>query len=170
VHPDTRFIEELGLCRGQVRIDLAVVNGVLHGYEIKSDRDRLDRLSSQAEVYGMVVDCATIVVGPRHLEEVLRMVPDWWGVLQVIGAGDSVRIEAVRSSRENPGQVSRAVAELLWREEALALLESRRAAHGVRTKPKAAVWDRVCEAFDLSEIAAAVRDRLKSRAKSSAPA
>lgn len=35
---DTVVIEELGLCRGQVRVDVSVVNGLLHGYEIKSDR------------------------------------------------------------------------------------------------------------------------------------
>lgn len=168
-HPDTCFIDELGLCRGQVRVDLAVVNGALHGYEIKSDRDRLDRLRSQVEVYGMVVDRATIVVGPKHLEEAIGIVPSWWGVLQVL-ADASVRLESVRPSRENPAQVARAIAELLWRDEALALLESRRAAHGVRSKPRPAVWDRVCETFDLSEVATAVRERLKSRAERSAPA
>lgn len=41
---DTVVIEELGLCRGQVRVDVSVVNGLLHGYEIKSDRDSLRRL------------------------------------------------------------------------------------------------------------------------------
>ena len=49
---DTVVIEELGLCRGQVRVDVAVVNGLLHGYEIKSDRDSLRRLGVQVEVYG----------------------------------------------------------------------------------------------------------------------
>ena len=34
-------VEELGVCRGRVRVDVAVVNGTLHGYEIKSDRDSL---------------------------------------------------------------------------------------------------------------------------------
>ena len=42
--PGTLLIEELGLCQGQARIDLATVSGVLHGYEIKSPRDRLTRV------------------------------------------------------------------------------------------------------------------------------
>ena len=67
----TVFIEELGLCRGQVRVDLSVVNGLLHGYEIKSDRDSLRRLSGQVELYGKVFDRATLVVGERHLAEAL---------------------------------------------------------------------------------------------------
>ena len=55
-HPDTLLIEELGLCQGQARIDLATVSGVLHGYEIKSNRDRLTRLASQAATYSRVLD------------------------------------------------------------------------------------------------------------------
>src|SRR5262249_26817602 len=59
---DTVLIEELGLCRGRVRVDVAVVNGLLHGYEIKSDRDSLRRLAGQVEVYGKVLDRATLVI------------------------------------------------------------------------------------------------------------
>ena len=69
--PDTVFIEEFGICRGQGRIDLAVVNSFLHGYEIKSDRDSLRRLDNQIELYSKVLDRATIVVGKRHLSEAL---------------------------------------------------------------------------------------------------
>ena len=46
---DTLIIHELGVCSGDARIDLAVVNGKLHGYEIKSDADTLKRLPAQAE-------------------------------------------------------------------------------------------------------------------------
>jgi len=53
---DTVFIEEFGICRGQGRIDLAVVNSLFHGYEIKSDRDSLRRLDSQVELYSKVLD------------------------------------------------------------------------------------------------------------------
>ena len=61
--PDTILIEELGLCQGRARIDLATVSGVLHGYEIKSPRDRLSRLASQAATYCRVLDRVTLVVG-----------------------------------------------------------------------------------------------------------
>ena len=43
----TRVFEELGLCQGDARVDVAVVNGSIHGFEIKSERDSLDRLSNQ---------------------------------------------------------------------------------------------------------------------------
>jgi hypothetical protein len=44
-------------------------------------------------------------------------------------------------------------------------LEQRDAARGVRGKPRPVVWDRVCEHFGVEEIAAAVRSRLKVRAR-----
>jgi hypothetical protein len=43
-------VEELGLNQGDARIDVAVVNGHLHGYEIKSDRDSLRRFHRQERV------------------------------------------------------------------------------------------------------------------------
>ena len=165
--PGTVLIEELGLCRGQVRVDLAVVNGTLHGYEIKSDRDRLHRLPSQVEVYGRVMDRATVVVGGKHLGDVVRILPPWWGVLRAFGTGGRVSIEPVRPSQPNPGRAPRALAELLWRDQALALLETRQAADGVRSKPRPVIWDRLCEVFDVGEIAEAVRGQLKSRAEDS---
>ena len=58
LHPwdsNTRIVEELGLCQGVARVDLAVVNGTIHGYEIKSERDTLTRLSGQAEIYNHII-------------------------------------------------------------------------------------------------------------------
>ena len=68
------MVDELGVCRGQVRIDVAVVNGRFHGYEIKSDRDSLRRLDGQVDLYSKVLDRATIVVGDRHFTEALNTV------------------------------------------------------------------------------------------------
>ena len=41
---------------------------------------------------------------------------------------------------------------------------------GVRSKPRPAVWDRVCEALDLTQIRSAVRHRLMARAATAASA
>jgi hypothetical protein len=41
---DTRIVEEMGVWSGSVRIDIAIINGHLSGYELKSDRDTLERL------------------------------------------------------------------------------------------------------------------------------
>lgn len=163
---DTVVIEELGVCRGQVRIDLAVVNGVFHGYEIKSDRDSLRRLDRQVELYSKVLDYVTLVVGDRHLAAALDAVPSWWGVLRVHPNQNGPRFDVLREERKNPHRDPRSLVELLWLDDAIALLAQRDAARGVRGKPRRTVWDRVCEHFELEEIAEAVRDHLKTRATS----
>lgn len=166
----TVFIEELGLCRGKVRVDLSVVNGLLHGYEIKSDRDSLRRLSSQVELYGKVFDRATLVVGERHLDEALDNVPEWWGILLARQSAKKLQIKTVRSTRSNPKKDPRALVELLWLNDALSMLEERDAARGFRGKARWIVWDRVCEVCSLNEIARAVRKQLKARSKKQVPA
>lgn len=167
--PDTILVEELGFCRGRARIDLAVVNGQLHGYEIKSDRDSLRRLSSQIDLYGKVLDLATLVVGERHLREAAEMLPAWWSILRVDTSSTGPRFRTLRRGRENPDQDPRSLVELIWLDEAVALLEQRDAARGVRGKPRRVVWDRLCEHFALEEIAETVRCRLKARVAPEAP-
>ena len=61
--PDTKIIDEMGLNLGSSIIDIAVVNGNMLGYEIKSDRDTLNRLNSQIEQYNKVFDYLNIVTG-----------------------------------------------------------------------------------------------------------
>lgn len=61
----TLYRDELGICLGETRMDLAAINGQISGYEIKSDRDRIDRLARQMELYGRVVDTAVLVTEER---------------------------------------------------------------------------------------------------------
>src|SRR5713101_199447 len=79
--PTALILDELGVCCGRVRADMAVVNGELKGFEIKSDQDTLLRLRSQASVYCRVFDTISIVVAARHLEKTRKIVPAWWGIL-----------------------------------------------------------------------------------------
>ncbi len=169
-HAGAVVLDELGFCRGQMRIDLAVVDDLLHGYEIKSDRDSLRRLGGQVERYGRVLDRATLVVGDHHLTDALDIVPVWWGVLGIRLGRNAPRFVIVRRARKNPQRDARSLVELLWLDDAIALLEQRGAVRGVRGKPRRMVWDRVCEHFDVDEIAAATRAQLKARAAQRAPA
>jgi hypothetical protein len=160
---DGELIEELGICCGQVRVDLALVNGSIHGYEIKSDRDSLRRLTIQAKFYGRVLDRMTLVVGERHLAQARQMVPDWWEIQLAKPSEPTPTIRTIRRGRQNYGRTKRALAELLWREDAISLLEEKNAAHGVKSKPRSFVWDRVGKLFKLDEIAQAVRNGLRAK-------
>jgi len=158
---NTVFVEELGLCRGTVRADLTVVNGSIHGYEIKSDRDSLRRLAHQASIYGRVFDRATLVVGDRFLSAA-DILPAWWGILHARQTSKGLEFRTIRKARLNRHKDPRALVELLWSDQALAILEQRGAARGVRTKARRFVWDRVCAELSVREISDAVRAHLKT--------
>ncbi len=157
-------VQELGLCRSEVLVDVAVVNGRLHGFEIKSDFDTLRRLEGQARTYGLVLDRATLVVGARHLERARSLVPDWWGLMLVEGDGPKPAVSSIRPPADNPARCARALAELLWMNETRVLLERRGAIRGCSGKPRRVLWDRLCEVYSLREIASFVRAQLKVRA------
>lgn len=161
---DTRIVDELGVCQGAVRVDVAVINGKLHGYEIKSERDTLERLPTQQAAYSRVFDRMTIVVGHSHAAKAREAIPPWWEV-QVADAvfGGGVTLDVVRRGSENPCVEADALVQLLWRNEALQLLELSGGAEGMRSKPRKAIWQRLTQALTLHELQAAVRATLKAR-------
>lgn len=157
-----KIVNEMGLCLGATRVDVAVINGSLHGYEIKSDRDTLNRLAAQVELYGKVLDFSTIVCGPRYLAKVESMVPRWWGIVEVCGAGRREPTLRVRRDRNrNPSCDALSVAQLLWRDEAAAALIGR--GEIVRSREtRWNLWDRLAE-WPIDELQSCVRERLTVR-------
>lgn len=162
--PETRIIDELGLQHGLARIDIAMVNGIVHGFELKSDQDNLKRLPHQIQIYNSVLDKVTLVVGLRHAREATRLVPDWWGIkIATVASRGAFEFESYRVARTNPSLDPLSVSKLLWREEALILLDELGEAEHVRRKARAMVYARLAEVADLASIRERVRRQLKSR-------
>ena len=159
------FIDELGLCQGSARMDLAVVNGQLHGYEIKSERDNLRRLRAQSALYSRVFDRVTLVCSERHVYKALDIIPDWWEVLRILHTNQGITFKLFRRGRKNPQKNARALVEFLWLEEAVALLGQHDALRGLRGKPRAILWDRLCDMLGPEEVAAVVCAHLKATAE-----
>lgn len=65
----------MAVCDGVSRIDIAVANGNLCGYEIKSDADTSDRLSSQSESYCKTFDKMFIVAGEKYRDAIYEYIP-----------------------------------------------------------------------------------------------
>lgn len=162
---DTLVLDELGLRHGAARIDLVVVNHQLHGYEIKSDLDSLRRLPDQIKAYNSVMDRVTLVVGYRHAYDALRMVPEWWGVrlAETKKRSGTVVLSNARPPRDNPRVDLNAVVALLWRNEALAILEEMGATRGIRSKPRTEIYERLIEVSEPDHLRFRIRQQLKSR-------
>jgi hypothetical protein len=162
--PDTLILDELGLCQGSVRIDMAVVNGALHGYEIKSERDTLERLPHQQASYSKVFDEVTIVVGQCYLSCIRDHVPVWWGiVLAVPDRSGTARLVSKRKAKRNPRVDAYAVAQLLWRDETLELLSEIGTLDGLRSKPRKFLWQALADQLPLNDLRTKVREKLVSR-------
>jgi len=162
--PNAFLLEEFGVHHGSARIDLVIVNGLLHGFELKSDSDTLDRLPDQIRLYSSVFDRVTLVVGYRHAYAALKMVPEWWGVkLAHVGQRGAIRIADARSARRNPNQDPLSLASLLWRGEALQLLSQVYTVDGHRSKRRSVIYRRLSEITDADTIRAFVMECLRLR-------
>lgn len=161
--PDTLIRHEVGICAGKRRIDVALVNGELAGYEIKSDVDTLSRLEGQAEAYSNVLDRAILVTTERHLLDALNKIPDWWGVLVVHIERDNMQLNAFRQSGMNKKHDAFSLAQLLWKDEALTELRSRELGRGLANKARYYVWEALADALTVDELRSIIRGRLKAR-------
>jgi len=160
--PDTAIIDELSLCEGDARVDLAVVNGSFSGYEIKSDRDTLARLPNQLAAYELCFDTMTIVVGQRHVHECLGTLPHSWGIWEAVSTSEGVKFGCWREPSNNPNITPERVVQLLWKSEA------RDALLGMGMKPpsKASrrdLWALLVKAVPAHELFRMVRNHIRAR-------
>lgn len=155
------IVEEFG-CK-TARADVAVINGFLHAYEIKSDSDSLDRLPSQIDAYQGVFEYVTLICGRRLLERARTAIPKWWGLQRAEFRDGGVLIHELRTAKPNPNQNPFAVARMLWKTEALAVL--RRFGHrGVTSRCTAdEVWNAVAAHVPIAELTNEVRQAIKAR-------
>jgi hypothetical protein len=162
---ETRIVDEFPVCSGQRRVDVAVVNGELAGYEIKSDVDKLLRLAGQSATYAQVFDRMWLVVGQHHCDEAMAAVPDWWGVhLAEAASGRVVLTELRTAERNRDEQDPVAIARLLWRDEALALLDEFAVGdRKLRRGSKRHMHTALADALDLETLKARVRATLQAR-------
>lgn len=163
--PNTLIIDELGLCQGVSRIDIAVINGRILGYEIKSGKDTLERLPVQIEIYNKVFDEITIVTCENHSRKVMDLIPEWWGIYLVGKAeNDPIGFIELRSPKNNPSIDLFSIAQLLWRNESITILKRRGFAKGIISKPRFEAWGRLVKNLNPDELKKSVRDQLRIRA------
>jgi hypothetical protein len=155
------IVEEFG-CKS-ARADVAVINGSLHAYEIKSDSDSLERLPSQVEAYRGIFEYVTLVCGRRLLDRARWTVPDWWGLQKAEYRGGRVILRQLRAPKLNPSQDLLALARMLWKNEALACL--RKYGHKVVTSRNSAseVSRAVADHIPVSLLSDEVRHAIKAR-------
>ena len=162
--PDTLVIDELGLEHGKCRADIAVINGHLEGFEVKSNADTLQRLHHQIISYNAVFDHSSIVVEDRYLDDAIHIVPNWWGIIQAIGSyREELQFKVIRPSIQNTNTDDYAVAQLLWRNEAQEILFNLGVMRSQLRQKRSILYRAIIEMMDADELRNVVRQYLKKR-------
>ena len=162
-HKNTILVQELGLFQGKSRIDIAVINGSLYGYEIKSDSDNLLRLDNQLQAYSKVFDYLTLVVGSSHYTEIKKNIPAWCGLYIAKFSSNQIELKKIRSPKKNILVDAQAIVQLLWREEALNILKNSNLHKGLSKALRSKVWTRLITSTSLNDLKKIIRHALLSR-------
>lgn len=161
---DSLLVPELDVCGGTARVDLAVINGRLHGFEIKSQQDNLERLPFQSEQYNKVFDTMTAVVTDCHVNRVYDIVPAWWGVYVATETNERLGLTWDRQPQTNLNIDKFQLARLLWRDELLQLLaQTARITSRVKSKSRPQLARLLCESISEEVLRKGVRATLKRR-------
>jgi len=122
-NPSRAFlVEEMAVCSGRARIDLAVIGDRLTGIEIKGPRDSVTRLPGQVKAYSQCFDHVVLIVDESLATKAGALIPDWWGLIAGRQVDGRIRYRLLRPLETNPSLNLEKVLSLLWREEIDALL------------------------------------------------
>ena len=162
---DAVLINEMVYANWSRRADLAVANGHLHAFEIKSDFDSLRRLEGQIAIYLERFDKLTVVVAPKYLSSVLEMTPPQVAVWCALEEESGVRIKVVRAGRKQRVENRDVLIDYLLRDELYCFLST----HGIQVRRSDSRSHLVSLARmePLSKLRAYVLHALKERYKES---
>ncbi|WP_224405972.1 sce7726 family protein [Afifella sp. IM 167] len=163
-HPDdgsTELLQELKMPRPSARIDLAMVNGELVGFEIKSDADTLGRLNVQVPAFSRFFDRVSIVTTRKHLRATRTRIPHWWGIILYEGnCGGEFRVK--RLAKRNRRVDVRSLLYALSKQE-IAEVGRRAGSPIVHSITKDAMVECTIRVISERDICAHVRDVIRCR-------
>ena len=161
---NTLVVDELGLNHGKNRADIAVINGFLVGYEIKSDNDSLVRLEGQIKSYNAIFDKVNIIIGLKHTKHIHKYIPECWGIIIANkGLRNAVKFDLVRKSSRNEKINPISIARLLWRNEVIQLLKQRQISSKLLRQPRSFLYEALVDLLGTDELRKTVRETLKMR-------
>jgi len=161
---DTLVINELGLNHGRCRADIAVINGHLIGYEIKSNKDSLRRLKEQVKSYNAVFDQISIVVGERHTNSIQNHIPQWWGIIvSEKGPRGAINFDTIRKAQTNKNIDPISIAQLLWRNEAVEILQQKKLSPKILRYPRAILYEYLVSTLNIRELRKFIIEYFKKR-------
>lgn len=158
----SKIVEELDIAAAKARIDMAVINGHLHGFEIKSASDTLQRLPSQIDAYTKVFDYLSVVTEYKYHTRILDLTPEWIGVYVCYTDNGKQKIRTVRKAKINHNKDAFYIAKLLWRNEMVEILNDKK----ISFRKKDRNWilcELLAKEINTPELSKIVRGKMKAR-------
>lgn len=92
---------------GRCKADLVILNGTSTVYEVKSERDSLDRLERQVAAYRTVFARVYVIAAEKHVPAVIVSVPEDVGVMRLNSRYQisTLREATDRASRTSPSAI-----------------------------------------------------------------
>ncbi|MGO8785877.1 MAG: sce7726 family protein [Terriglobia bacterium] len=108
---------------GECKADIAILNGTATAYEVKSERDSLNRLERQVAAYSKVFARVYVITADDHVDAVKGLVPKDVGILCLNGRH---HISTLRDAPDRPERTCpAAIFDSIRAEEARMILLSR---------------------------------------------
>lgn len=147
-----------------MRADMARLTArAFEGFEIKSQRDTLSRLRNQAEIYNLVFTTATLVAAGKHIDKAAAVLPTWWGLIEAVPNANGVQFNTLRVPSVNPSASAERIAGFLWKDEALAALQSLGATRGLSRLRLAEAHALLAQSLNIDDMRALVFRVLQAR-------
>lgn len=132
-----RFFEEFCFGRKTRADALLVTEQEMIGFEFKSDKDTLSRLTRQIHDYERYCDRNYLVVGQKFKEKLPEELPEHWGIYCVfLDDGQILQLECIRKAQPNQKRMRlHNQLRLLWRSELIPIIRKHKLG-GVTKKNK----------------------------------
>ena len=117
----------------------------------------------QADLYSRVFDNLYLIVGSRHVDKINELIPTWWGIIVATSGKEEILLTTDRKAQPNPSPDPYLVAQLLWKEEAVAVLADCGLDKGWRSKRVKLIHERLASELPFRELKDRVRFMLKRR-------
>jgi hypothetical protein len=158
---DGVVINELPVANWSRRADLAVANGKLQAFEIKSDLDSLRRLDGQIALFATRFDKVVLVTTSRFITSAVERLPPYVEIWEAARKGDEIQLRIVRRGMTREIKNKRILASYLLKSELASLARS----SGTEVEQSASrdELELLVERLPLTRLKAYVLERLKQR-------
>ena len=157
-----KIIEELDV--NAAIVDIATIDeDYFCGYEIKSDRDTLQRLPTQMQIYNYVFDKITIVICPSKLLDVINVIPNFWGIIVAKIENHNIYLVQMRPPELNTNINIHWLSKKLWKSDIVNILKIKNLYRGQSYRCRDSLLKILIDNTLLNELKSHIRNVLINR-------